>query len=126
MEALKDATRNTAIENAWNTSPLTNMYDEHQLYVAASRIQALFRRLEFKAYRKMTYDPYCNHPEIHFMRGVRLAYGDNPADFILRQFPWSFFAVHRPKRSRPLKPSTGCLKRLRVTFNILRYGYPCL
>jgi hypothetical protein len=26
MEALKDANKKTAIENAWNTSPLTNMY----------------------------------------------------------------------------------------------------
>jgi hypothetical protein len=124
MHYLKIANRKIAIENSYDLSPLTNQYDVHQRYVAASLIQAVFRRLEFKSYRKMIFNPYCNHPEIHFMRGIRLAHGVDPADFILRHYPWSFFAVHRAKRSCPLKPSTGRLKRLRAMLNILRYGYP--
>jgi hypothetical protein len=81
MEALKEANRQTAIENAWNTSPLTNMYDEHHKYAAASRIQALFRRLEFKADQKMIYDPYCDHPEI-----LCVAYAWHMAIILLTSF----------------------------------------
>jgi hypothetical protein len=83
-------------------------------------------RLEFKAYRRMIYDLYCNQPEIHFMRGVRLVHGVDPADFILRHYSWSFFAVHRPKRSCPFEAINWLPQASRVMFNILRYNYPRL
>jgi hypothetical protein len=63
IRELKEANKKLAIETSWDTSPLTKVYDEHHRYIAAARIQALFRRIEWLGYKKVIHDRFSNHRE---------------------------------------------------------------